>query len=281
MNDLTPTDTLQLQAGVDTVGATAMPFGAIAHDVCRIDDAPRVIGEAIGRADKAAWMEGLPPVARPQLPAADTGVAVLIIAIFLGLAVNIRHNTTFLKTFTQDLLSVRRRSNVFDERTVTETRITLSFVLLTCVAEGIVLYFSPVGAAVAAFTPFAGVGLLAALALVYYAFQVVAYTVVGWTFAGNISRRQWVKGFNASQSLLGIFLIVPALTALFHPGFGEEVAVVSAALYILARTVFICKGFRIFYKNPYSLTYFILYLCTLEIVPPVIVYKACTLFGSY
>ncbi|MDE6655263.1 MAG: DUF4271 domain-containing protein [Muribaculaceae bacterium] len=36
--------------------------------------------------------------------------------------------------------------------------------------------------------------------------------------------------------------------------------------------MFIIKGFRIFYHKIWSLLYFILYLCTLEIVPLIILY---------
>jgi len=42
---------------------------------------------------------------------------------------------------------------------------------------------------------------------------------------------------------------------------------VAAGLYICARLVFICKGFRIFYGNLSSIVYFLLYLCAVEMVP--------------
>ncbi|MBP3590263.1 MAG: DUF4271 domain-containing protein, partial [Muribaculaceae bacterium] len=38
-------------------------------------------------------------------------------------------------------------------------------------------------------------------------------------------------------------------------------------IYVSARLIFIIKGFKIFYNGFISLIYFILYLCTLEIVP--------------
>ena len=50
-------------------------------------------------------------------------------------------------------------------------------------------------------------------------------------------------------------------------------AATGIVLYIIARVIFICKGFIVFYDNFYSLLYFILYLCTLEIAPIAIMVK--------
>ncbi|MDE6169760.1 MAG: DUF4271 domain-containing protein, partial [Duncaniella sp.] len=47
----------------------------------------------------------------------------------------------------------------------------------------------------------------------------------------------------------------------------------AVVFYFLTRILFICKGFRLFYDNFGSLLYFILYLCTLEIVPLVLIYR--------
>ncbi|MDE6240375.1 MAG: DUF4271 domain-containing protein, partial [Muribaculaceae bacterium] len=47
--------------------------------------------------------------------------------------------------------------------------------------------------------------------------------------------------------------------------------------YLLFRLVFISNGFSIFYRNIFSLVYFILYLCTLEIIPLIYVFKLALL----
>ncbi len=47
----------------------------------------------------------------------------------------------------------------------------------------------------------------------------------------------------------------------------------SAAIYAASRAVFVVKGFKIFYHKLRSLLYFILYLCTLEIIPVLLIYR--------
>ena len=107
----------------------------------------------------------------------------------------------------------------------------------------------------------------------YYIFQLAAYNTVGYIFTSTERRSAWIAGFNASQSMLGIALIIPVLLAVFYPAADKAVIVIAASLYFIARLLFIVKGFRIFFINFSSLLYFILYLCALEIIPVLFVYK--------
>ncbi|MBD5185105.1 MAG: DUF4271 domain-containing protein [Bacteroides sp.] len=239
-------------------------------------------GECGTGSDIPPYRHGMAPEERPQLPGYDSGTMVLLLGVFVLIAANFRHYSTFLKTFANDLWSVRRRGNVFDDHTVSETRIMGSLLLLACVCEGI-LAFGAVSAGLPAgssMSIFPAIMTAVGVAVGYYVWQLAAYSITGYTFAAKSVRRQWLKGFNASQALLGLGLVIPAVMALFNPALSVTLAIIGAALYATARIIFICKGFRLFYDNFGSLLYFILYLCTLEITPVVILYKARSLFYS-
>ena len=90
-------------------------------------------------------------------------------------------------------------------------------------------------------------------------------------FSDKDRAAQFVSGFNASQTLLGFFLLLPAMIALFYPSSVKELLFISVLLYFAARIIFIYKGFRIFYHNFSNLLYFILYLCSVEIIPVLLV----------
>ena len=260
----------------DTVAAEAKVFrNALQQATCHEVDGPRVLHLRNATLGRVAYAEGVSPTPRPTLPGYDSGVTLLLIVLFLIISSNFRHYSTFIKTFAQDLFTVRRRANAFDENnTVSETRVLFSLISLVCVCEGILLFSSTsfMGGG-ADGTPFAGVGWLSLLAGAYYAWQLAAYRTVGFLFANRTDTSQWMKGFNSSQALLGIGLVIPALLALFNPGLTPLLLSISLFLYGVARVIFICKGYRIFYENYTSLIYFILYLCTLEIIPPVILYR--------
>lgn len=118
------------------------------------------------------------------------------------------------------------------------------------------------------------------MAVLYYLWQLAAYGTVGSIFADKVSARMWMKGFNASQSLLSMLIVVPAIVVLFNPSASHVILLMGAIFYFLARLAFICKGFRLFYDNFGSLLYFILYLCSLEIVPLVLLYRAVLFFHN-
>lgn len=246
---------------------------ALEQRTCHETDAPRILHLRNATLGRMAYTEGILPEPRPQLPGYDSGVMTLLIVLFLIITGNFRHYSTFIKTFAQDLFTVRRRANVFDEsHTMSETRVLLSLITLVCVCEGTLLFSALTfhGATIGAFT---GVLMMSLLAAGYYCLQNLAYRTVGFLFAASADTTQWLRGFNASQSLLGLGLTIPALLSLFNPGMAPLLLSISIFMYGAARIIFISKGFRIFYDNYSSLIYFILYLCTLEIIPPVILYR--------
>lgn len=255
------------------------PFSADSLTFCREADAPRVVTEHVAVTGNIPYLKGLAPMQRPLLPGYDSGVVCLILGVFMVAALNIRHYSSFLTSLVHDLWQVRRRSNAFDDATVSEMRMTLSFVLLLCVGEGILLFSSSLGPGLSSW-PFFHIIIFTGVAAACYIFQLTAYTVVGHVFTGRVEARQWVKGFVASQSLLGIGLTVPAIVVLFDPGLSAVMCGIGVLLYLLARMTFIFKGFRIFYTIPSSLVYFILYLCTLEIVPLLIIYHLSAIINA-
>ncbi len=250
-------------------------------------DAPWAVDEHVEHTlGKVGYLTGVEPLPRTPLPGYDTGVITLLILVFVVLAINMRHYSTFLKTFTKNLWQVRSRSNVFDDHTVSETRVLASLVLLVCVCEGVLLYFLMVAtqastvATAHSMPVFQTIGLLSLLAVAYYLFQLLSYRLVGYVFTSRFKAVQWVEGFNASQSLLGLALLLPVVILLFNPAYTVELIWGCGVLYVIARLIFICKGFRIFYHNLFSLVYFFLYFCTLEIVPLIIVYKGTLVLAN-
>lgn len=93
---------------------------------------------------------------------------------------------------------------------------------------------------------FATVMWLTALTCGYYIFQISACTVVGYAFVDRLSARLWRDGLNASSALLGICLTLLTVIALFYPGWEPTMLAIGAGLYVVARIIFIAKGFRIF-----------------------------------
>lgn len=228
----------------------------------------------VAERDPDAWLDGIEGASRQTGIGRDSGILTILVLLFVFLALNVRNSRHMFSHFFDELGSFKDRNNAFDEHTSNETRLTLLLIGQFIICAGILLYVT----ATVESRPddigiFTGVARTSGLMAAYYIFQLAAYNTVGYIFTSSERRAAWIAGFNASQSMLGLALIIPVLLAVFYPSADKAVIVIAATLYFIARLLFIVKGFRIFFINFSSLLYFILYLCALEIIPVLFVYK--------
>lgn len=241
------------------------------HPFCTESEAPTSAEEQLlcKPMQHAGYVTGLSGIERPTPAGQDSGVMCMVIGMVLLVAFSFKHWSKFFKIFTQDLVSVRRRVNAFDDRTMSENRILIALIIQLCICQGILL-LTLIGDKAISHSAFASVGLFSLLSVAFYLFQLLSYSIIGNVFTDKIGASQWVKGFNASQAFLGLALLIPALIALFYPTAISAMVVVAIILYLASRIIFIVKGFRIFYQGIGSLLYFALYLLAMEIIPIVI-----------
>ncbi|MDE5608186.1 MAG: DUF4271 domain-containing protein [Muribaculaceae bacterium] len=219
---------------------------------------------------RPAWTRGLEPAERPASTAAHSGVTTAFIVIFALIALTANHLPHIFTSIKTDMFGVRRRNNAFDSHTSGEARTLALMILMAATCEAVIIgrFINPMFA-----TSLPLFGATAGLMVAYYLFQLAAYSVVGYTFTDPQSAAQWCRGFNLSQGLLGFLLLPPALVLLFYPPLNIVAYIYAAVVYLAIRVSFIYKGFRIFYDSFGCLVYFILYLCTLELIPPIAVYS--------
>ena len=231
-----------------------------------------------------AWLKGIEPVPRPQSPAGDPVVAGIFIALFLIVSLCLRHAQRLFKMLWRDLTSIRSREKGFDERTPADLRMVAILyiqliIFLAMLTQSALRLGGHIPPGVA---PISLTGTLALMWALYYVVARSACFVLGYTFApGEEAALQLVRGFNASQVLAGFVLAVPAVCAVFWPPNTLQAVIAAGAIYLLARIAFIVKCFKIFYSGTGSLLYFFLYLCTLEIVPMVIIYRCALSISNY
>ena len=209
-------------------------------------------------------------------PLHDTASMALLLVGLLAVALSYHTGYKYIENFFHYMFSTRRRENLFEDHTVNETSIQAALVANTCIVEGFIIYF-----AVGTYWPslaeslqhgvFLHVVAYVAVALAFYVAQWLVYKVLGYTFLDAVGSRLWLDGFKASQAFLGLTLLPVLVLLMAYPTSGKLLLALAASLYLVARLVFIFKGFRIFYGNLSSIVYFLLYLCAVEIVPLVVV----------
>lgn len=224
----------------------------------------------------AGYVTGMSSPVRPILPGYDSGVLCLVIGMMLLVAFSFKHWSRFFRIFTQDLISVRRRVNAFDDRTMNETRILVALIVQLCVCQGILLFTSiSANRPMETSSTFTLISILSGVSAGYYLFQLIVYRVVGYVFTDKTGASQWLKGFNASQALLSLGLLIPAIVVLFYPNAAIAMIAIAMILYVASRLMFVVKSFKIFYQGQISIVYFLLYILAMEIVPVSLLYKSC------
>ncbi len=232
-----------------------------------------------------AWLDGLEPEPRNTQPANRSSFLLVLAVMFVIFTFNFRSMSRLLKTYWSELSTVRNsRDNIFDEHTAGDTRVLVQLIIQSILSLGIIFTAGICRIAADAPQSFDTVALasVTGYTALYYIILMLGYHVVGYTFTTAERHHDWVRSFNAQQAIMGMLLVVPAMLVVFYPTIAKGVIWLSMAVYMCGRALFIFKGFRIFYTNVGSLLYFILYLCTLEILPLIFVYKISyyTIFGT-
>ena len=203
-----------------------------------------------------------------------------VFILFLIIALRFHNNIKYAVSMFRSLVETRTRQNVFDD-TVRETSLIIMLNLLWCATAGIIIYSVAVFQYpdIASFSsPAAGMLCGMGLAVAYTLFMWWAYSAVGWVFSDSSRSRLWVKGFSASQALMTPAFFIFALLGICQPESSLAVGIVAAIVFILAKLVFIWKGYRIFFSQFSSWVLFLCYLCSLEIVPLILCYRCAVFF---
>ena len=215
--------------------------------------------------------------ARPHntSPLHDTGSMIMLLLSCLFLLTSYRLGRPYIANLGHYLFSPKGKDDLFAEHTSNDARIIIAMIVNTCLMGGIMMYYgllwyNPSLTIALQNSVFLHVLVLTLAMAIFVSLQLLLYRLIGYTFATENLTDMWVQGFLASQAVLGLLLFPVAVITLVFPSTIKLMVTIAIILYILGRIVFISKGFRIFFNNLSSSIYFILYLCAVEIVPPLL-----------
>lgn len=220
-------------------------------------------------------------VKEPIPVSTEAGASCIYLALIVGfcvVALRIRKSPGYFKTMINDLIYTRMRTNMFDN-TVRETSILvlLNMMWVACMGvlmwKGIRLIPAMTGDSFGVPNrPAEGMAICIACVAIYYLLLLLAYCLVGNVFTDAQRTVLWVKGATASMGLEAIFLFPLVMLAIAQPQWTGELLIIAAIVFAMGKCVFLIKGFRIFFTRWSSWMLFLYYLCSLEIVPLVLLY---------
>ena len=275
---------LRQTGAMHTAKQAALPLKGDTVPAVPLQDSVAAKATRLGMAmDAPAHTAVAEPQVMPRTGIDDTDSWVVsgLLLLFLLVAFKMRRNLRYLGTLLHDTVNSRARNNMFVD-TARETTFAILLNLLCVVGAGILLAFGielyrggeP---APGEFPP--SLWPCMAVSAGFYAFNWIAYLLIGSTFTTRSGTHLWLAGFKACTSLLGLILFPIALLCVFCPQWAEEALLAALSLYFLQRLLFIFKGIRIFSAHRTYYILFLYYLCSVEIVPVLLAWQTACLFS--
>lgn len=220
---------------------------------------------------------------RPLSPVHNNGIALLLIAGFLLIAIFYHRGIKYLIQAFSNITEVKDRHSIFTNITVNETQLRFALLFQTFIAEGITLFFliNDFLTIQSENTTSLVVILCCISAALFYWMQMLIYHLLGFVFSDPGHTRQCVESFSSVNSLLGLVLFPVILCMIYIPACTSTMLMITGICYILSRIIFIYKGIKIFLSDIYGLVYIILYLCAVEIAPLLLLYKGAILLSKF
>lgn len=213
--------------------------------------------------------------ALPISVAADSGVLLLLIVVFMAVALSYKRGAKYLSHIFGSLFKTNRRNSIFDDTTINETQMRIALLTLTFFTEGVALYYGMLQPAIteqAAVFPLILSCML--LCCIYYLLQRGIYALLGNTFADTTRAALFNESFVSVHLIIGLFFTPAVLTMIFLPEYAYNALWACILLYAAARIIIVIMGIRIFLPRNFEILYIILYLCALEIAPLLVMGKA-------
>ncbi|MDE5842522.1 MAG: DUF4271 domain-containing protein [Muribaculaceae bacterium] len=214
---------------------------------------------------------GVPP--RVEMHGLSAGLSWImggLLLLFVIIAIRFHNNSRYLGAMLKSAIEVRERGNVFDD-TVRETSFVVLLNVMWTLCAGVLLFIL-VGGNLAGADAARGMGISVGLTVGYELFLVFAYWMVGNVFSDRLHTRMWLRGFLSATGFTTLILFPATMMVLCYPANAEIAMRIGIGAVILGKIVFIWKGFRIFFSQIGSWVLFLYYLCSLEIVPLVLLY---------
>lgn len=203
---------------------------------------------------------------------------VLLLSFFLVVWV-ISRSRTFLEHNAKDFFHPRQRENLFAERTENELRGQLFLVFQTCFVLAVLFFDCTQELQQEVFnqvSPYKLLGVSTFGFCIYYGLKVGLYNFVNAVFFNREQQSRWSEAYMLTVLALGVSLFPVALLVVYFDLSFTHLIWATAILYVVDKLLLIYKAYHIFFHYTFGWVHLILYFCTLEATPALILWRALT-----
>lgn len=228
---------------------------------------------------KAARVAGIPgkdAELKPYALHSDVYVTGIIFLCFFLLAYVITAGSHLLLQKIKSVFQERERQSLFDSEDRTGFSYRIYLFLLTSFMQGLLFFdyvqdYHPQLFQEA--SPYMMLGVDVGMCIVFYVFKGLLYSFVNWIFFDRDRNERWIDVYFFINYLTGIVLFPLVLLVVYFDLQPQSIILYVGIVAIIYIIVLFYKCFSIFFREKYGFIYLIVYFCTLEIVPFLLLWK--------
>lgn len=228
------------------------------------------------KACKVPGMPGKDADLKPYALHSDVYVTGVIFLCFFLLSYVITMGHRLLLQKIKSIFQERERQSLFDSEDRTGFSYRIYLFLLTSFMLGL-LFFDYVQdyhpTLFQEVSPYMLLGVDVGLCIGFYVFKGLLYSFVNWIFFDRDRNERWMDVYFFINYLMGIVLFPLVLLVVYFDLQPQSIILYVGIVAILYIIVLFYKCFSIFFREKYGFLYLIVYFCTLEIVPFLLLWK--------
>jgi len=265
----------------DTIQALNDSVQAIPDSLVKLDSLTRI--DSIARMDSiqavadslkalALIPKGFLGIPHPSLPQTESWVFVILLLLFLLFIYSISRSAGQIAETVKSFLQVKERSSIFSKATVNDFRLSL---LLTLFSIGVFSLYAYLLLSKTD-TPFSikTYGFVFLVTGLFMGLKSGLFNLLGYVFLSPLTLKMGRESYFNIIAILGVSLFPFLILRIYMPPHLYYITdTISLALCVGASILVIIKLFQIFFHKTVASFYILLYLCTLEILPLIILYR--------
>lgn len=254
---------------MNEVGDTSFTLVHIGHEQV----IPRYEQKTVSMKEGFSGMEGIP---LPYQLNNDWAVTALLFLCFFLVYYSINHRRKYLYQHLKNFFIHKERGNLFDDATGSDFRFILSLCGVTCVLCGVCMYDYSLDTVpgllkhTSSYLLLAGYIVIAVLSILC---KGLSYSFANWIFFDKERNAAWREAYFDLFVGTG-FLFFPLVLLIVY--FNLEPAIsqtVILLVVIFTKILLFYKCIRNFFSHLHGFLHLILYFCTLEIIPDLLLWK--------
>lgn len=210
---------------------------------------------------------------KPSFPHTENWIFVSVLILFLLFAFSVSRSYGWIKLSFNDFWKNKKDRSIYTKTTLEEyqSRMILSFFSLSVISLYIFICMYP---GETELTPINYLKILAT-SLIFILLKEFIFNIAGYVFIQKKNLKDAKKIYYEMLALNGFLFFPLLIISIYLPEFNPILLrQMTWGIIVIISILFTIKLFQIFYRNFLDLFYILLYLCTLEIIPFIGLFKA-------